>query len=99
MVISLLDKIKICVQHIISADLISNVKLDERMAAIQSYIVPGQDNIRRGAENVHRAQKPIEVRKPYLAHVKTNRDTENVVRAQKPIEVQKPYLAPQHLYF
>ena len=82
MVISLLDKIKICVQHIISADLISNVKLDGRRAAIQSYIVPEQDNIRRGTENVHRALKSIEIRKTYLAHVKINRGTETVPRSR-----------------
>ena len=36
--------------------------------------------INRGTENVPRAQKPIEVRKPYLEH-------------KELIEVRKPYLA------
>ena len=50
----MLDKIKICVQHIISDDLITNVKLDGRKIAVQSHSVFEQGSANRGTENVPR---------------------------------------------
>ena len=73
-------KTKICVQHIISADLILNVKLDERRGVMQSYMVfewAALDEVRK-TYLVYKNQSRY---MPYTSRTKVNRGTENVPRA------------------